>query len=135
MAEAAREGARLAAGGVSRGTAVTLAMVRQEVRNYVTAAALPAAAVKATLVKVLSGICGPTLDRMIRLGCPGSDHGTLACAGYACASVTCFSTTRPSERSLARNVVREIPSRLAASTWFPLTCSSTSRSTTRSTTA
>jgi Flp pilus assembly protein TadG len=42
---AAREGARLAAGGSNAGTQVTLSMVQQAVRDYMTAAGLPSTAV------------------------------------------------------------------------------------------
>jgi Flp pilus assembly protein TadG len=42
---AAREGARLAAGGSNAGTSVTAAMVQQAVRDYMTSAGLPSAAV------------------------------------------------------------------------------------------
>ena len=42
---AAREGARLAAGGSNAGTSVTASMVQQAVRDYLTSAGLPSAAV------------------------------------------------------------------------------------------
>ena len=42
---AAREGARLAAGGYTNGTPVTAGMVQQAVQDYLTAAGFPAAAV------------------------------------------------------------------------------------------
>ena len=42
---AAREGARVAAGGYVNGTAVTASMVQTAVQNYLTAAGLPSAAV------------------------------------------------------------------------------------------
>jgi Flp pilus assembly protein TadG len=43
--DAAREGARMAAGGVNNGTPVTVAMVQQAVSDSLTAAGFPAAAV------------------------------------------------------------------------------------------
>jgi Flp pilus assembly protein TadG len=43
--DAAREGARLAAGGVNNGSPVTVAMVQQAVRDSLTASGFPAAAV------------------------------------------------------------------------------------------
>jgi Flp pilus assembly protein TadG len=45
LQNAVREGARLAAGGNSSGTGVTVSMVQQEVLNYMTSAGLPTAAV------------------------------------------------------------------------------------------
>ena len=42
--DAAREGARVAAGGITNGTNVTVAVVQQTVQNYLTAAGFPAAA-------------------------------------------------------------------------------------------
>ena len=44
LANAAREGARVAAGGYVNGTAVTVSTVQTEVQNYLTAAGLPSAA-------------------------------------------------------------------------------------------
>jgi Flp pilus assembly protein TadG len=44
LQDAAREGARMAAGGVSNGTPVTCAMVQTAVQNYLTAAGFPTAA-------------------------------------------------------------------------------------------
>jgi Flp pilus assembly protein TadG len=43
--DAAREGARVAAGGANNGTTVTVAAVQTAVRNFLTSAGLPAAAV------------------------------------------------------------------------------------------
>ena len=48
---AAREGARMAAGGVNNGTPVTVAMVQAEVQNYLHAAGFPAAAYNGTRSK------------------------------------------------------------------------------------
>src|SRR6185295_6048676 len=45
MNNAAREGARVAAGGYINGTAVTVATVQQSVKDYLTAAGFPSAAV------------------------------------------------------------------------------------------
>jgi Flp pilus assembly protein TadG len=50
---AAREGARLAAGGYTNGTPVTCAMVQQAVQDYMTAAGMPSAAVSGTQVNVI----------------------------------------------------------------------------------
>jgi len=50
---AAREGARLAAGGYTSGTPVTSAMVSTAVQNYMTAAGMPSAAVNGTQVSVV----------------------------------------------------------------------------------
>ena len=47
---AAREGARLAAGGYVNGTAVTAAMLQTAVQNYLTAAGLPSTAVSGSQV-------------------------------------------------------------------------------------
>lgn len=49
---AAREGARLAAGGTSSGTPATVAMVQQTVRDYLTAAGFPSAAVSGAQIAV-----------------------------------------------------------------------------------
>ena len=54
VADAAREGARVAAGGVSNGTPVTVAVVQQTVRNYLTAAGFPAAAVNGAQISVVN---------------------------------------------------------------------------------
>jgi hypothetical protein len=51
---AAREGARMAAGGVNNGTPVTVAMVQQEVQNYLTAAGWPSAAVSGAQIQVIN---------------------------------------------------------------------------------
>jgi Flp pilus assembly protein TadG len=50
---AAREGARLAAGGYTNGTPVTCAMVTQAVQDYLTAAGFPTAAVSGAQVTVV----------------------------------------------------------------------------------
>jgi Flp pilus assembly protein TadG len=49
---AAREGARMAAGGYVNGTPVTCAMVQQDVVNYLTAAGLPSTAVNGAVTTV-----------------------------------------------------------------------------------
>ncbi len=49
---AAREGARVAAGGYVNGTAVTAATVQTAVQNYLTAAGLPATAVNGSTVTI-----------------------------------------------------------------------------------
>ncbi len=49
---AAREGARLAAGGTSNGTSATVAMVQQAVRNHLAAAGFPNAAVAGAQIQV-----------------------------------------------------------------------------------
>ncbi len=49
---AAREGARLAAGGYTNGTPVTAAMVQTAVQNYLTSAGFPAAAVSGAQIQV-----------------------------------------------------------------------------------
>jgi Flp pilus assembly protein TadG len=48
LENAAREGARVAAGGYVNGTAVTVSTVQTEVQNYLTAAGLPSTAVTGT---------------------------------------------------------------------------------------
>jgi Flp pilus assembly protein TadG len=48
--DAAREGARLAAGGVSNGTPVTCAMVQTAVQNYLVAAGFPSASANSAQV-------------------------------------------------------------------------------------
>ena len=50
----AAQGARVAAGGVSNGTPVTVAVVQQTVRNYLTAAGFPAAAVNGAQISVVN---------------------------------------------------------------------------------
>jgi Flp pilus assembly protein TadG len=52
MDNAAREGARVAAGGYVNGTAVTVATVQTAVQNYLTAAGFPSAAVTGSQVSV-----------------------------------------------------------------------------------
>ena len=50
--DAAREGARIADGGINGGTSVTAAMVATAVQGYMTAAGFPAAAVSGSTVTV-----------------------------------------------------------------------------------
>jgi Flp pilus assembly protein TadG len=50
---AAREGARLAAGGYTNGTPVTASMVQQAAKDYMTAAGLPTAAVSGSQVTLI----------------------------------------------------------------------------------
>ena len=50
--DAAREGARVAAGGVNNGTPVTVANVQTAVQNFLTAAGMPSAAVNGAMVTV-----------------------------------------------------------------------------------
>jgi Flp pilus assembly protein TadG len=50
LTSAAREGARVAAGGTYATNPVTVAMVQQEVKDYLTAAGLPSAAVSGSTV-------------------------------------------------------------------------------------
>jgi Flp pilus assembly protein TadG len=50
LTNAAREGARVAAGGTYATNPVTVAMVQQEVKDYLTAAGLPSAAVSGSTV-------------------------------------------------------------------------------------
>jgi Flp pilus assembly protein TadG len=50
---AAREGARLAAGGYTNGTPVTCALVQQAVRDYLTGSGFPSAAVSGSTVTVI----------------------------------------------------------------------------------
>jgi len=50
LVNAVREGARMAAGGLSAGQPVTVAMVQQHVKDYMTAAGLPATAVSGCTV-------------------------------------------------------------------------------------
>jgi Flp pilus assembly protein TadG len=52
LENAAREGARLAAGGYVNGVGVTSAMVQQAVRDYLTAAGLPAGTVNGAQIQV-----------------------------------------------------------------------------------
>ncbi|HEV3137455.1 MAG TPA: TadE/TadG family type IV pilus assembly protein, partial [Pirellulales bacterium] len=53
IVNSAREGARLAAGGYVNGTPVTVAMVQQAVKDYMTSAGLPAAAVSGAQVNLV----------------------------------------------------------------------------------
>jgi Flp pilus assembly protein TadG len=50
--DAAREGARVAAGGVNNGTIVTVANVQTAAKNYMTSAGMPATAVNGSVVTV-----------------------------------------------------------------------------------
>ncbi len=50
--DAAREGARVAAGGTNLGSTVTVANVQSAVQNYLTAGGMPAAAVSGAVVSV-----------------------------------------------------------------------------------
>ncbi len=50
--DAAREGARVAAGGVNNGSVVTVANVQTAVQNFLTAAGMPSAAVNGTTITV-----------------------------------------------------------------------------------
>jgi Flp pilus assembly protein TadG len=59
MQDAVRQGARLAAGGVSQGTPVTRSMVQTEVQNYLTAAGIPSAVANGATV-TLSTTCSWT---------------------------------------------------------------------------
>jgi Flp pilus assembly protein TadG len=52
LVNAAREGARLAAGGYTNGTPVDSSMVRQAVRDYMTSGGLPAAAVSGAQINL-----------------------------------------------------------------------------------
>ena len=49
---AAREGARLAAGGTNNGVSMTVAMVQEAVRNHLTAAGFPGVAVSNAVIRV-----------------------------------------------------------------------------------
>jgi Flp pilus assembly protein TadG len=53
VVNAAREGARLAAGGYVNGTAVTTTMVQQAVKDYMTSAGVPTAAVSGAQVSLV----------------------------------------------------------------------------------
>src|SRR5271165_6993674 len=50
--DAAREGARVAAGGVNNGSPVTVANVQTAVQNFLTAAGMPSAAVNGATITV-----------------------------------------------------------------------------------
>ena len=52
LQDAAREGARVAAGGISGGASVTVATVQTTVQNYLTGAGFPAAAATAATVQI-----------------------------------------------------------------------------------
>ena len=51
---AAREGARMAAGGTNNGTSTTVAMVQQAVKDYLSSAGFPTAAVNGAQVSVVN---------------------------------------------------------------------------------
>ncbi|HEX3998015.1 MAG TPA: TadE/TadG family type IV pilus assembly protein [Pirellulales bacterium] len=59
---AAREGARLAAGGYVNGTAVTTAQVQTAVQNYMTAAGLPSAAISGAQITLTCLASTPWTD-------------------------------------------------------------------------
>jgi Flp pilus assembly protein TadG len=59
---AAREGARLAAGGTNSGTPVTVAMVQQAVQNYLQASGFPSAAYSAAQTTVTNLSSDPWTD-------------------------------------------------------------------------
>jgi hypothetical protein len=50
--DAAREGARVAAGGANNGTPVTVANVQSAVQNFLTAAGMPSTAVNGAIISV-----------------------------------------------------------------------------------
>jgi Flp pilus assembly protein TadG len=52
LKDAAREGARVAAGGVNNGSTVTVAMVKTAVQNYLTSSGMPATAVNGAVISV-----------------------------------------------------------------------------------
>jgi len=52
LKDAAREGARVAAGGTNNGTSVTVANVQAAARNFLTAAGLPTAAINGATISV-----------------------------------------------------------------------------------
>ena len=54
VTDAARQGARMAAGGTNSGTPATVAMVQQAVQNYLTAAGVPSAAVSGATIQVIN---------------------------------------------------------------------------------
>jgi Flp pilus assembly protein TadG len=54
VTDAARAGARMAAGGTNSGTPATVAMVQTVVQNYLTAAGVPAAAVSGATIQVIN---------------------------------------------------------------------------------
>ena len=74
LANAAREGARVAAGGYVNGTAVTVSTVQTEVQNYLTAAGLPSAAATGASNK-LDLPREPGLDRSLSGPAARSIHG------------------------------------------------------------
>ena len=52
LKDGAREGARVAAGGVNNGSTVTVAMVQTAVQNYLTSSGMPATAVNGAVISV-----------------------------------------------------------------------------------
>ena len=70
VSDAAREGARVAAGGITNGTSVTVSVVQQTVQNYLTAAGFPAAAVNGAQVSVVN-LSGHSLDRSLQRATSG----------------------------------------------------------------
>ena len=55
--DAAREGARVAAGGINNGTPVTVANVQTAVQNFLTAAGMPSTAVNGAMITVTNLSC------------------------------------------------------------------------------
>jgi Flp pilus assembly protein TadG len=62
LANAAREGARCAAGGTINGTPVTVATVDQVVKSYLTGSGLPAAAVSGAQITIANLSSNPWTD-------------------------------------------------------------------------
>ena len=62
LQDAASEGARIAAGGYSNGTTVTVAVVQTTVQNYLTAAGFPSAAVSGAQISVTNLSSDPWTD-------------------------------------------------------------------------
>jgi len=87
LTNAAREGARVAAGGTYATNPVTVAMVQQEVKDYMTAAGLPTAAVSGSTVTLTNlssfsvQIFTPTVlgDFAQTNNCPTSLSGHQSC--------------------------------------------------------
>ncbi len=52
LKDAAREGARVAAGGVNNGSTVTVAMVQTAIQNYLTSSGMPSTAVNGAVISV-----------------------------------------------------------------------------------
>lgn len=59
---AAREGARLAAGGTNNGVTMTVGMVQEAVRNHLAAAGFPTAAVSGAVIEVTNLSTNPWTD-------------------------------------------------------------------------